>query len=148
MGRQKTQVGIKAAARLTGVIPYESDVQASAFEYMKTLRLRNGHSLWDFAYAVPNGAMLAGNAEQRARVMNSMKKQGLKVGVSDIVIALPLGIYHGAYVEVKREKGSVISDEQRNWLALMSSVGYFTHLALGTDQVLAAITAYWSLDRA
>ncbi len=143
MSRQKVQVGRKAT-HLTGVIaPYESDIQAAAFEYMKTLRLPNGHALWDYAYAVPNGAMLAGDSAQRARMMNSMKRQGLKTGVSDIVIALPLDGFHGAYIEVKRNAKSPISDEQKAWSALMKSVGYYTRIVAGQDALFAAITDYW-----
>lgn len=145
MSRQRYVTG-RAAARAVGVItkPLESDIQATVFEFLKTIPTYTGMSLWDFSYAVPNGAMLAGSAEQRARYMNALKKQGFKNGVSDIVIAFPLHGYHGAYIELKRDKRSPISDDQTTWQSRMKTAGYFTAIAVGLDEALAAVRTYWS----
>jgi hypothetical protein len=144
MGRQKVQVGRKAAAHLTGVIAlYESDIQATSFEFMQTLRLPNGKTIWDYAFATVNGAQLAGNGEQRARAMAALKKQGLKTGVSDIVIAYPLGGFHGAFIEVKRDKSSKVSQDQKDWVTLMKDAGYSAKVTAGLDATRAAILDYW-----
>lgn len=144
MGRQRTRIGRKAATHVTGVLaPYESDIQATAFTFMQTLRLTNGNSLWDYAFATVNGAQLAGNGEQRARAMASLKKQGLKVGVSDIVIALPLDGFHGAFIEVKRDKKSKPTQEQKDWVALMQLTGYYAKITYGFDETRDAILDYW-----
>lgn len=77
--------------------------------------------------------MLAGSQAQRARYMNFLKTQGLKTGVSDIVIALPRGQYHGAYMELKRDASSRITPDQRGWIELMSAVGYCSAIVKGYD---------------
>jgi hypothetical protein len=148
MGRTRTTTGRAATARATGLVTalYESDIQANVFELMKTLRLANGRSLHEYAYAVPNGSMLAGTPAQRARYMAALQKQGLKPGVSDIVIALPLGTYHGAYIELKRDKNSKTTQAQKDWRALMHDVGYFSRIAVGQDAAFAAVQEYWRGD--
>lgn len=52
--------------------------------------------------AIPNGSVLAGNAAQRGRQMNRLKRTGLKVGAPDIVICSE-GRFIG--VELKAGKG-------------------------------------------
>lgn len=78
--------------------------------------------------------MLAGPVAQRARYVNFLKAQGLKPGVSDIVIALPRGPFHGAYMELKREAGSRTSDAQEDWVALMNAVGYRSAIVKGYEE--------------
>jgi len=148
MGRTRTTTSRAATARATGLVTtlYESDIQASVFDLMKTLRLSNGRSLHEYAYAVPNGSMLAGTPEQRARYMAALRKQGLKPGVSDVVIAIPLGGFSGAYIELKRDKISKTTQEQKDWCALMHDAGYFSRVVVGQDAAFAAVQEYWRGD--
>lgn len=117
----------------------EKHAQRAYFSYLTTVPAPGfpGRTLWDFSYAVPNGAVLAGGPKQRYRLMNAMKAQGLKVGVSDVCIALPVGRWHGAYIEMKRDLKSKTSDAQDKWLTLMTLAGYYTGIAPGFD---AAVT--------
>ena len=124
--------------------PLESVSQAAFVSWLKTVPVPGmpNRKLWVFAYAVPNGATLAGSAKQRARLMNAMKAQGLKPGVSDICIALPVGRWHGAYIEMKRDRKSKVTDEQKEWLTLMASVGYYTGIAPGLDSAIEHTKTY------
>jgi hypothetical protein len=66
--------------------------------------------------AVPNGAVLAGDAKARAIQMNSLKRQGLKVGFPDLVALMPFG--QVGFIEVKCE-GEKLTDKQaevHEWL--------------------------------
>jgi VRR-NUC domain. len=145
MARTRYVTG-RAAARAVGLItkPLESDIQTAVFDLLKTFPVYTGMTLWDFSYAVPNGTMFAGTAEQRAKYMNALKKQGFKPGVSDIVIAFPLHGYHGAYIELKRDKRSPIRDEQITWRARMKTAGYFAEIVVGQDEAFDAVRRYWS----
>ena len=65
--------------------------------------------------AVPNGAVLAGNAKQRAIQMASLKRDGLTPGFPDLVVFGPGRI---GFIEVKLE-GEKLSEKQcevRDWL--------------------------------
>lgn len=142
----------KAFARQFGVvptIPKESDDQATYFDWLKTVRVNYkvgaglaNVPLFDFAFAVPNGSMLAGDSKQRAKYMAFLRRRGLKPGVSDIVIALPIGTYHGMYLELKRLKGGVVTKEQRDWQALMLRVGYLAVIARGFEAAKSATLNY------
>jgi hypothetical protein len=74
--------------------------------------------------------------------MDFMKAQGLKTGVSDIVIALPVGRWPGAYLELKRNAKSKVSDAQRNWLTLMARAGYYTGIAPGFESAVEHTKTY------
>lgn len=118
--------------------PIESVSQAAYFEWLKTVPAPGfpGKRLRDFAYHVPNGQMLPGGSKRRGKYMNFLKAQGLTPGVSDIVIALPVGRYHGAYLEMKRTAKSKVSDEQQKWLDLMKSAGYYSAKVPGLDSAI------------
>lgn len=161
----KTIVG-RAAKRtmksLTGVVtvPLESDDQKRLVEYMQTKYITrswlaavkaegtrvsyDAATLWDYSYAVPNASKLAGSADQRARMMSSMKAQGLKTGVSDLVIALPAAEFHGAYLELKRAKGGRVDPEQAAWCHRMRFAGYFADIVAGLDQAMEFVGWYHS----
>jgi hypothetical protein len=134
MGR--TTVRLKSQI---GAVPLESSAQKAFFEYLKTVACPQHPkmTLFDVAYAIPNGQMIAGDARQRARYMNFLKAQGLKPGIPDVCIAYPIGRYHGAYIEMKRTAKSPVSAAQKEWLALVASVGYYTAVAAGFEAAVA-----------
>ena len=115
-------------------------------------------TLQDFSYMVPNGTQLAGSRVHRAQYMASLKAQGFRPGVSDIVIAYPIWgqiagrcIYPGAYIEMKRVKEAykgpaalkaAVRVEQAEWLERMETVGYWTALSYGADQFKRLVSSY------
>jgi hypothetical protein len=111
---------------------------------------------------VPNGTQLAGSGKRRAIYMANLKAQGLKPGVSDIVIAYPVDtigrlptgggeFWHGAYIELKRVREAykgpagvrrAVRPEQLEWLQLMDSVGYWADVAYGREEFKAKVLSY------
>lgn len=104
-----------------------------------------GRTLWDYSYAIPNGQMLAGNAKQRARLMNALKAQGLRTGASDLVIAVPRGRFHGLYLEMKRETKYRVSEDQEEFLDRMSDAGYRAAVAPGYNTAVQIVSEYMAL---
>jgi hypothetical protein len=147
--RRVNKVGLVAA-------PKESKQQEMLFEWMSYVRVpvsRGGAKgtiapewlpLSDLAFAVPNGTSIAGTDKQRAMYMAALKRQGFKVGVSDIVIPFPTVAYHGLYLELKRDKKAKISDAQKDWRALMRRLDYRAEIAIGFDEAKAIILDYLS----
>lgn len=132
------------------VPPKEAEIQKACWSWLAVVKVKGG-KLQDFSYMVPNGTEIAGNYQGRARYMASLKAQGFRVGVSDLVIAYPVGDYHGAYIELKRDRkaykgpaavASAIRPDQRDWLLLMRSVGYFTGIAYGSDEFQSLVRSY------
>ncbi len=83
--------------------------------------------------------------------MSNLKAQGLKPGVSDMVVAFPRGGYHGMYVEMKRVreayKGpaaikSAVRSSQVDWMRLMEEQGYWVALAYGAKEFQALVNQY------
>ncbi len=147
---------IRTRSRSVGLVavPLEKDQQAALFEWMEYVRVpvsRGGYKgsltqewlpLTDVAFAVPNGTSIAGTPKQRAMYMASLKKQGFKPGVSDIVVPYPTVAYHGLFIELKREKSSPVSDAQVEWRDLMRRLDYRAEIAVGFDTAKAIIEEY------
>ena len=91
-----------------------------------------------------NGSHLAGSPMQRARKMNRMKKEGLKVGVSDLFIAVPHEGYHGMWLEMKDagKTFSSLSLDQVAHIDLMNDMGYMATWAAGFDDARRSIERY------
>jgi len=115
--------------------PKEIDLQKACWQMLQAW-LIDYAPLSDWSYHVPNGMMIAGDRKVRARRMASLKAQGFKNGVSDIVIAYPVWesgaaidyiIWPGAYFELKMP-GRYPTQEQGEWAARMKEAGYFTAL--------------------
>jgi hypothetical protein len=90
--------------------------------------------------------------------MKNLKLQGLRTGVSDIVIAYPIWgkvaghcLYPGAYIEMKRVKeayrgpaalAAAVRKEQKEWLLRMRDVGYWCALAYGAEEFKRLVGLY------
>ncbi len=73
------------------------------------------------------------------------KRMGVSAGFPDIEIPFPCGGYHGLYIEMKRLKGSVTSDAQRDWLDYLNAKGYYAAIAHGFEQAKSIVL--WYLDQ-
>lgn len=142
----------------------EAEVQKRCWSWLETKHVGKDEkgvlTLQMYSYMVPNGTQLGGSHRGRARYMASLKAQGFKNGVSDIVIAYPvrkdlvdssIEFYHGAYIELKRDreayKGpaairSAVRDEQLAWLKLMRSAGYWVGVAYGLEEFKQAVESF------
>jgi hypothetical protein len=97
-------------------------------------------------YAIPNGTYLAGTKQRRASQMNKLKAEGLVIGMTDLVIAEPRGVYHGFYLEMK-DKGKSdksLSSEQKAMIEWLSFKGYKSDWAAGFDIAREKMQQYMS----
>lgn len=141
-GRSRGSLGLQSVGSSRPL--RESEIQASYFDWLKTIQVkfRGGYRpLRDFAFAVPNGIYVPGDSGRTARIIASMKRQGMKDGVSDIVIAFPFGMYHGAFLELKSESGKP-TVAQSAWIELMESAGYYARIAFGFAGIQLATMTY------
>lgn len=125
----------------------ENDIQAHLFTYMAALTTEDGLNVREHAFAVPNGMQVAGGPKARGKYMNAMKARGLTPGVSDVVLAMPRGIHPGAFFELKREKKSVVSDEQSLFRKRMEDRGYYAVIAYGWDDLKSCLDHYLGMGR-
>ena len=128
----------------------EVDLQKVCWKMLEAWHISEGLVLSDYSYHVPNGANLAGDRRGRARQMASLKVQGFKNGVSDIVIAYPVWadddyndhiVWAGAYLELKMP-GRKPTVEQLLWLDRMSRVYYYTAVIQTEPEFKDHVTAF------
>lgn len=73
-----------------------------------------------------------------------LKRMGVKPGVSDVMVAIPSGGYHGLFLELKAGKGKP-TEAQKNFLANVTLQGYLGICVTGFEAAKAAIESYLSL---
>lgn len=129
------------AFALKELLPTEGDEACSLMQWAATQRYK-GRRLTDYLIMIPNGAVLAGDARQRAIAMNRMKSQGFKAGVFDYILALPVAPYPGLWLELKRQKLGVVSEAQGLFKLHMEVVGWATAICKGWEEAKNAINDY------
>lgn len=77
-----------------------------------------------------------------------LKRQGRKAGVPDILLPVPRidrSIEHyGLWIELKREKGGLVSSEQIWWHQQLTEMGYRVVVARGAKAAIEEIERYLS----
>ena len=111
----------------------EDQVQMALVDYLDVMKNPAGDAV--LYYHVPNGGM------RNKRVAAGLKRIGTKRGVSDLVIAEPVGIYHGLYLEVKT-KGGRMSSEQKVFKADVIKRGYAGAVCYTVAQGVGLIDSY------
>lgn len=128
----------------------ESSEQAAFIRWCAYFRTEHG-LLKEFVFAIPNGSHLFGRKNQRAAQMARLKAEGLKPGVSDVLMAYPVAPFNGLFIEFKRRRSqfrsqkaadSAVSDDQGVFMRNMRAVGYATAVAFGCDEAIDIVTRY------
>ncbi len=88
---------------------------------------------------IPNGAHLAGNDVARFKQMGALIGDGLKKGTPDLLCLWNPG--KGAFLEVKREKGGVVSDAQQAVHKRLSAIGWPVSIVRSQGEAHAALCA-------
>ena len=114
-------------------IPSEAEEQSALFEiapyFMTPLQ-------YQVLFAVPNGG------KRHIRTAINLKREGVKKGVPDIIFAYPNEVYHGMFIEMKRRKGGVVSQEQTEMIETLNHNGYLAIVCKGCDEAITAIKDY------
>lgn len=94
-----------------------------------------GEKVIDFLFAIPNGG-----ARSKATA-GKLKAEGVKAGVWDLQLALPIGRTHGLWIEMKAGKNT-LTDEQRAWRDRMQRVGFKCVVCWSFEEARNAIEEY------
>lgn len=76
-----------------------------------------------------------------------IKAMGYMKGTLDMFIPEPRGIYHGFFIEFKKETGGVISDEQVWMINALEFAGYYCKVAKGYSEAINLLDYYMSLPK-
>ena len=86
-------------------------------------------------YAIPNGGSRNIATAQR------LKHEGVLSGVPDLCLPVPVGQYHGLYIELKTLKGKA-SDKQKRYIQSLNNQGYLAIVCQGHQEAIMAIKKY------
>lgn len=92
-------------------------------------------------FHIPNGG-----SRRDAREGAHFKKLGVKAGVPDLFLPVARGAYHGLFIEMKREKGGRVSEDQQGWLLALGNYGYATAVCHGYEEARETIENYLKED--
>jgi hypothetical protein len=130
-----------ARFRLKSLIPSEDSEQECLIQWAKTQRWRE-RKLSDLIIMIPNGAYLGVDPRQRAVTMARLKRMGFRNGVFDLLLPIPRGRAPGLWVELKRRKGGIVSDDQHAFAVDMMTLGWVVAICEGWDQAKDSINRY------
>lgn len=108
----------------------EDQVQYQVIEYLELLQNQGKVILFSH---VPSSTFT-----KSWSVKARNKRLGVRPGVPDLIIVLP---YKVLFLELKREKGGVLSEHQKNWISSLEQVSgnVFVSVAKGFDEAKTAI---------
>ena len=117
--------------------PFEVEEQIALMRYA-AIQARAVYR-WGMLFAITNGM-----AASSIRAAAQAKQAGLKRGVPDLFLPVPISPWAGLFVEMKRLDGrpSDLSPEQRDWLLRLQGQGYHAVVAYGWRAAVAEISAY------
>jgi hypothetical protein len=115
----------------------ESKIQIQAVTWF---RLQYPHHVRNL-FAIPNGAYLHGNAQQRAIQASRLKSEGVVSGVADLFLSVPNGGFNGFYIEMKTPEGKQ-SENQKLFEESVISQGYRYEIVKGVDQFIESVNNY------
>ena len=124
----------KSLVRTSKTCPTEAAEQMLVFQWADWMRGR-----WPelaLLHHIPNGG--SRNPVEAAR----LKAQGVKPGVPDLCLPVSRGGYHGLYIEMKRQFGGRVSDEQKAWIADLIAQGYRVTVCRGAEEAIEELKSY------
>lgn len=87
-------------------------------------------------FAIPNGG------KRDVISAKLLKDEGVRAGVPDLFLAVPKGDYHGLFIEMKKVKGGVVSNSQKEMGAYLMGRDYYCAVCHGWVEAKTAIEKY------
>lgn len=115
--------------------PMEHDEQVGVIQWWAWACKRWG--LPEFSlFAVPNGGL------RHPATAGRLRAEGVRPGIHDLILAVPMRGQHGLFVEMKRTFGGRVSAEQKDVSAYLEGRNYRVRICRGAVQAIEAITEY------
>jgi len=112
---------------------HEHEEQAALFQWASYSKAKYPELRWMFA--VPNGGY------RPVQVAKKLRAEGVKAGVPDIFLPVPIGGYHGLWIEMKYGTNKPTS-EQEDWLEYLGKAGYMAVVCYGWDKAKDVVLEY------
>ena len=118
-------------------VPTESQEQQALFEWADRLCFR--YPELSLLHHIPN------EGKRSKSTGAKMKREGMKSGVPDIHLPVARGRFHSLYIELKRRKGSTVTQSQSTWIQLLGKYGNAAYICYGWEEAAKVIEEYLEL---
>lgn len=147
-----TRVGVLITPAQLAAAGNEHSEQVALMQWVAIVAMKRYGDLRRL-HAIPNGG------DRQAHVGAAMKAEGVKKGVPDLFLPVPMGKvgetwtgpgwegHHGLYIEMKTrkafaKKNNNLSPEQIDWLEYLRGAGYATSVAAGWQAAAWVLVLY------
>jgi hypothetical protein len=114
--------------------PLEHDIQVAYFQW------------WDWNYGSPLAWATPNGGVRHIGTARKLKAEGVRAGVPDVFVAVPIKPYAGLFLEFKRLKG-VIKPDQTLYLAILEEQGYKTAVVRSVEEAIKTTEEYLGIYR-
>lgn len=137
---------------------YKSDTedahQSAIFTWASLPWIQEEFPELEWLHAIANGGSRGDSATSRAIRGAALKRSGVKKGVADLFLPVPVGPWHGLYIEMKKpsvkpkrprdpdKKPAGVSDEQWDYALFVKSKGYGWMCCYSFDEAVTVLTKY------
>ena len=90
---------------------------------------------------VPNEFPLGGLRNKFAYI-NMLKTQGYKKGFPDLIVFAKNEKHDILFLEFKREKGGIVSKDQKDWIKWLQDAGYYARVVKGNIEAVEVLERY------
>lgn len=90
----------------------------------------------ELLHHIPNGG--SRNKAEAAK----FQRMGVKSGIPDLCLPVPKGLYHGLYIEMKRQTSWTLTDAQKDVISKLAAQGYYCEVCPGAEAAIKIITWY------
>ena len=114
----------------------EANYQQQVVEWARWAHRSGKYPNLDLLHCSLNGVKLSGTQAKIA------KAQGMLSGVPDLFLPVPIGGYHGLFIEMKSDKGR-LSENQQWFLNKVELLGYKIAVCYSANEAIKTIENYY-----
>lgn len=75
-----------------------------------------------------------------------LKQMGVKAGIPDLCLPVPMGMYNGLYIEMKYDTGR-LEDSQKKMLKALAAAGHYCTVCYGAEEAIRVLQEYINLKK-
>ena len=101
---------------------------------------QNAHPELELLHHCPNGG-----SRNKAEAVK-LKQMGVKAGIPDLCLPVPMGMYNGLYIEMKYDTGK-LEDSQKKMLKALAAAGHYCAVCYGAEEAIRVLQEYINLKK-
>lgn len=120
--------------KIQNTLPTESVEQQTLFRWAAFQTAK--YPELDLMFAIPNGG------KRHYKTAITLKAEGVKAGIPDIMLPVSRNGYYGLFIELKRIKGGTLTLNQKERIPKIINQGYAVAVCYGFEDAQSTIMNY------